>query len=166
MKETFSRTESWFRLKLRRWLRQNPRTLRTLRRFRCFSTDNEAMSRGLAVGLFFGLTPTVGFQTSLVLPSCLLLRGNFPVAFAATWVSNPLTMGPLYVAFNWLGEKMIGSSVLSPATTEAYPLLSVFAGETAQMLVGCLPIALSAAVLGYLAGQTLGRSLLKSTPTK
>lgn len=149
MKSTVMRLDVLFRRKLRQWLRQNPRALRILRRYRCFSTDREALGRGLAVGLFFGLTPTVGFQTALVLPSCLLFRGNFPVAFAATWVSNPVTMGPLYVAFNWLGEHLVGSSILSEQTSEAFPWLSLFAGEGAQTVVGCLPFAIPAALMGY-----------------
>lgn len=158
MKAMIKRFDLWFRQRFRQWLRQNPRTLRVLRRFRCFSADKESMSRGLAVGLFFGLTPTVGFQTPLVLFSCLLLGANFPAAFAATWINNPLTMAPLYMAFNWLGEKLIGSPVLFPDTVEAFPLFSVFAGESAQMLVGCLPLALPAAMFGYTLARWFNRN--------
>lgn len=161
------RIEEWYLRRLRAWLRRNPRSLRLLRRFRCFGLDGESLARGLAVGLFFGLTPTVGFQTSLVLPSCLLLRANFPVAFAATWVSNPLTIGPLYFAFGWLGRRVFDASILSSSTAEAYPWLDVITEGTLQMSIGCLFIATPAAILGYWVSKSLGRKVVlhKSDPS-
>ncbi|MCA1773964.1 MAG: DUF2062 domain-containing protein [Halomonas sp.] len=135
--------------KMRRWLRENPRSLSRLRQFRCFSMDPEAVSRGFAIGLFFGLTPTVGFQTFMVLPSCLILRGNFALAFMATWVSNPLTIVPLYWAFSQLGGLFISGSVLSPATAAAWPALQFVTAGTLKMLVGSVFIAGPLSILAY-----------------
>lgn len=160
MKQRFKQFQAWCRQKLKRWLRRNPTSLRLLRRFRCFHTDPEALRRGLAVGVFFGLTPTVGFQTPMVVAACLLLRGNFPLAFAATWISNPITMAPLYLALNAVGEVLIGNTVLSENTTTGYPLFSLFAGESLQMIVGTLVIATPTACLVYL----LARHWQPATP--
>jgi len=65
---------------------------------------SEAIARGIAIGLFIGLTPTVGFQTALMITVCVLLAGNFPVAFATSFISNPFTVAPLYWGFHELGE--------------------------------------------------------------
>lgn len=156
MKNSVKRAQTWYRNKLRKCLRQNPKALKLLRRFRCFDSDKKPLARGLAVGLFFGLTPTIGFQTPLVLPSCLLLRANFPIAFMATWVSNPLTAAPLYFAFHWVGESMIGQTVMSESTTATHPWLSLFADESLQMAIGSLAFALPAAGAGYLLIMCLG----------
>ena len=144
------RIRAAYRQKFKQWLRRNPRSLKLLRRFRCFHTDSESLCRGFAVGVFFGLTPTVGFQTPLVVSTCILLRANFPLAFAATWISNPVTMVPLYLILNVTGEALIGDSILPESTATGYPLLSLFAGESLQMIVGTLVIATPAAVLAYL----------------
>ncbi|WP_422822297.1 DUF2062 domain-containing protein [Vreelandella andesensis] len=101
-----------------------------MRQFRCFSGDPESVSRGFAIGIFYGLTPTVGVQTLLVLTSCLILRGNFPMAFTATWVSNPLTLVPLYWMFENIGSLFISGSILSPDTAVAWPILQLITSGT------------------------------------
>ena len=136
---------------MRSWLRNNPKHLLALRKFRCFSGDPEAVGRGVAIGLFFGLTPTVGFQTMMALPTCMLLRGNFPFAFMATWVTNPLTIPPAYYLFNLVGGSLYSKSLFSDATAANYPWLDVMTSETLQFVLGSLVIATPVAVLGYLA---------------
>ena len=66
----------------------------------------------LALGLFVGCLPLYGMQAWICLAVALLLRLDFLVAFAATWVNNPLT-GPLLVALEveigallWTGRWM------------------------------------------------------------
>lgn len=154
----FERMQVRLRRPLRHWLQNNPRARKVLRQFRCFDTDTDAISRGAAIGLFFGLTPTVGFQTLLLLPSCSAVRGNFPLAFAATWVNNPVTIGPLYLAFNWLGEQFVRPNLLSASTTDAYPWLGTITDETIQMIVGSLFIATPTAILGFFIIRTLIKS--------
>lgn len=74
-----------------------------------FKGGSEAVARGIAIGLFIGLTPTFGFQTALMITACILLAGNFPVAFASSFVSNPITVAPLYWGFHELGEAMLSA---------------------------------------------------------
>ena len=63
------------------------------------------VSLGVAVGVFLGLTPTVGIQMYLVAIIWsvyrLIFKKNFylPVGVAMVWISNPLTMVPLYYLF-------------------------------------------------------------------
>ncbi len=69
---------------------------------------------GASVGAFLGLTPTVGIQMYSVLMLWLLfryvfwIRFNMVIGMAMVWVSNPLTMVPLYYAFlvtgHWMQE--------------------------------------------------------------
>lgn len=60
---------------------------------------------GAAVGMFFGMTPTVGVQMGLVFGSWLVfkyilrLRFDLVIGTAMVWISNPVTMGPLYYGF-------------------------------------------------------------------
>lgn len=63
------------------------------------------VSLGVAVGVFLGLTPTVGVQMYLVAIIWSIYRYlfrrhfNLPVGVAVVWISNPLTMVPLYYLF-------------------------------------------------------------------
>lgn len=58
------------------------------------------LAMGFAVGLFVALTPTVGIQMILGASIAHLLRANRALPVALAWISNPLTMGPLYY-FNY-----------------------------------------------------------------
>ena len=63
------------------------------------------VSLGVAVGVFLGLTPTVGVQMYLVALVWSIYRYIFgrhfslPVGVAMVWISNPFTMVPLYYLF-------------------------------------------------------------------
>ena len=70
------------------------------------STDPVSeVSLGVAVGVFFGLTPTVGVQMYLVAMVWTIYKYifkkhfNLPVGVAMVWISNPITMVPLYYVF-------------------------------------------------------------------
>lgn len=128
------------------WLQGHPRTRLALEATGCLRKGPEAVARGIFIGLFVGLTPTVGGQTLLMILGCVLLRGNFPSAFAVSWVSNPLTMAPLYWGFHGLGEAMFAS--LPFFNSDAWYLRGIgqeilFAGA------GSLLIALPVALAGY-----------------
>ena len=67
-------------------------------------------ARGLAIGVFCGCFPLFGFQTILGILLVSVFRGNYLLAVAGTWISNPLTYLPLYW-FNYLvGCALLGDS--------------------------------------------------------
>ena len=63
------------------------------------------VSLGVAVGIFTGFTPTVGVQMYIVAIIWTIYRYffgkhfNLPVGVAMVWISNPLTMVPMYYLF-------------------------------------------------------------------
>ena len=59
-----------------------------------------SIAMGVAVGLFIGLTPTVGVQMLLVLAVSMVIRCNRTVGCAMVWVSNIATMVPIFF-FNY-----------------------------------------------------------------
>lgn len=129
------------------WLERHPLVATVLHRTGCLHPDRHTLARGVAVGTFVGLSPTVGFQTGLTLLGCLVLRGNFPVAFLVTWISNPITMAPLYLAFNQLGKAAFGD-VIGPELRVGEPIGSV--AEIAYLFLGSLLMAGPIAVASYL----------------
>lgn len=85
--------------------------LRTIRyyylRFIRLKGNPGVLARGIAVGTFIGITPTIPFHVILALTFSLLFRGSKVAAILATFiVSNPLTFLPQYYLSwqigNWL----------------------------------------------------------------
>ncbi len=118
---------------------------------------------GVALGLFIAFTPTVGIQMPIAFATATVFGVNQPLAIAMVWLTNPVTVPPVYyfeyrVGAAMLGEDAIGSKddfwrewerisaerpgyldrVLHLAKDIGYPLF-----------LGSLPVALVLAVLGY-----------------
>jgi uncharacterized protein (DUF2062 family) len=51
---------------------------------------------GLAIGIFVTWTPTIGLQMLLTIALSWLLRANKAVGVPFVWISNPLTVPPIY----------------------------------------------------------------------
>lgn len=136
------------------WLERHPVVAALLDRAGCLHPDRRTLARGVAVGVFVGLSPTVGFQTLLMLIGCIALRANFPIAFLVSWVSNPLTMAPLYLGFNRLGEAVFHGATGEPAMEGATNGWI----EIGYLLFGSLVIALPLAIVSYLLVLTVWRA--------
>ncbi|HKL77088.1 MAG TPA: DUF2062 domain-containing protein [Gammaproteobacteria bacterium] len=116
-----------------------------------WSLHRRALAAGLAMGLFVGLTPTVGFQTPLILVGALLFRANFPAAFLALWVSNPITTPLLYWGFNRLGAAVFGDLFPVESFAELAPFMQMAIQQSTYLWAGSLLLAVPGAVLGYAA---------------
>jgi uncharacterized protein (DUF2062 family) len=63
---------------------------------------------GLAIGTFVALTPTFGAQMVLIVLLAWACRANKIVGVPVAWITNPVTMGPIYY-FNYrIGELILG----------------------------------------------------------
>jgi glycerate kinase len=73
-----------------------------------WSFRTKEISSALFWGVWISMLPIVGVQMIVVFLVSLLVRANLPLIVALQWISNPLTMGPIYFA-----DYRIGLSVLS-----------------------------------------------------
>lgn len=62
---------------------------------------------GAALGMFVAFTPTIGFQTIIVLALASMLRANKLVGLPLVWISNPLTIPPIFYAAYSLGRVIL-----------------------------------------------------------
>ncbi len=67
----------------------------------------EAIALGASVGMFLGMTPTVGLQMIIMLIVGTVIRANRIAGVAMVYISNPLTVVPIY----WL-DYLVGSTLL------------------------------------------------------
>ena len=71
-------------------------------RFIRLKGDPATIARGVAIGTFIGVTPTIPFHTIALLITVPLCRANLVAAFLASMAAcNPLTYLPQYY-FSWL----------------------------------------------------------------
>lgn len=116
--------------------------------------DTRALSGGLALGLFIAFTPTIPLQMLLAACGAFVFRVNIGVALAACWVTNPLTMGPIYVGAWRLGRYVLEEvaviedlfDLFSPES-QVVPIVR----QSAYLWTGSLILATGAALAGYLA---------------
>jgi len=134
----------------------------------------EVKALGVAVGLFWAMTPLVGIQMWLVFMTWVFFRHILRIDFslvlgiAYTWVTNVFTMFPVYYVFYITGQIMRGKWEHISGYTG---LVSVFRRVFMQdldfwqkwglifkvllkdwgvsMAVGCLPWAVIFSIIGY-----------------
>lgn len=71
----------------------------------------DAIALGVCIGLFAGLSPLYGLQIIVAFLLALLLRGSKIAAILSVWVTNPLTMVPVYSFTYWVGSCLLSSPV-------------------------------------------------------
>ena len=71
------------------------------------------LALGLGLGIFVTFTPTIGFQMMIVLALCWIFKANKTVGVPLVWISNPLTLGPIYLPSYWFGSRLLGTSMVN-----------------------------------------------------
>lgn len=111
---------------------------------RLWRLSRRSVSRAFAVGLFCAWIPVPG-QMALSAVGAYNLRANLPIAVGLVWITNPVTMPPLfYFAY------LVGLNILNlPAST--FSLETILSGDLlAPFLIGCLTLGVLCSVSGYL----------------
>lgn len=93
----------------------SPRAL--LRRILMSNDPPHAIALGTAIGMFFGMTPTVGLQLVLVMITATLTRRIFyfnrAAALITVYISNPITIVPIYYFLFLAGTLIIPGEITS-----------------------------------------------------
>jgi uncharacterized protein (DUF2062 family) len=111
---------------------------------------NRRSARGaFAVGLFFAFIP-VPFQMVLAAATAIVFRVNLPISATLVWLTNPLTMPPIFY-----GSYLVGTLVLNqPEQHFAFELNWAWFEQSIEtigpaFLVGSLVCASIASIIGY-----------------
>ena len=96
---------------LRWW--NSPRAL--LRRILMSNDSPHAIALGTAIGMLIGMTPTVGLQLVMVTITAALTRKLFyfnrAAAFITVYISNPVTVVPIYYFLFRVGKLLVPGEV-------------------------------------------------------
>ena len=115
----------------------------------------KVLAKGFAVGVFAGCFPLFGLQSLIGLFLATVVRGSKVAAYAATWISNPLTYVPLYI-FNYkIGKLLLGTedTTLPPLDLESFTAFKELGSTFAiALLTGSFVVGMSLAVITYFYG--------------
>jgi len=144
---------------IKRWLpdHQKFREHQHLKRFGARLQDpnlwhlsRRSVPGAVSIGLFVAFIP-VPFQMVIAAALAIAARVNLPISVALVWVSNPVTMPPLFYFAYRLGARLLGEPV---HRVHIEPSMSWLIGELqliwAPLLVGCLVCGIVAAGVGNL----------------
>ena len=110
--------------------------------------SRNSVAGAASVGLFMAWVP-VPFQMVLAAGAAILVRCNLPVSVATVWVSNPVTMAPLFFAAHELGTWMLDRPPGDFRIELSLRWLFEELGKVWEpLLLGCFVLGLASAVLG------------------
>jgi len=101
-----------------------PRWLRPLLTLR--ATPHH-IALGASVGVFVAFTPTMGVQMLLAAAIATLLRTSRPAAMIPVWITNPITLVPIYAFTWWVGALLWPSRAAAATTLDGSTPLAIFA---------------------------------------
>ncbi|PNU19899.1 DUF2062 domain-containing protein [Geothermobacter hydrogeniphilus] len=96
----------------RRWGFVRLLKLLLIRFVRLQGTPNE-ISRGVALGIAIGMTPTFGFQMVIAAFWAWVLKESKVAAILGVWITNPLTAPFIYALEYETGRTMLGMDYVS-----------------------------------------------------
>lgn len=126
----------------------------TLFKKELWSFGREPVARGLGLGLFVAVTPTMGFQWVVAALLVLVFPANLPIALAACLVTNPLTTPAFlyaeYIIGSWLLERG-GFGPVKPfdIALSVTNLSQILSDVGLSIVIGSLPLGAVMGVSGY-----------------
>lgn len=109
----------------------------------------ENIARGMAAGIFVGMTPTIPFHTILAIALALILRGSKRASAVGAWLGTPIVPF-LYLASYKVGTFFFGN--LGPIDVKAMSIseiLSLGMDVTCAMLIGGIIVGILPGVTTY-----------------
>ena len=112
----------------------------------------EEVARGMALGVFIGMTPTMGIQMPIALFVAMLLKENKIAAMLGVWISNPATAIPIYTFNFHLGKYILGTpSLTMPDFSSMQEMMKLGHDFLLPLLLGCFVSGVVSAAIAYVA---------------
>ncbi len=124
--------------------------------------NRRSVAMAFAVGLFVAWIPTPG-QMVIAAIVALFVGANLPISVALVWITNPLTMPPMFYFAYIVGLFSLGQE--KPDADMTFDVESVLAslGDIGgPFLLGCLILGTLSAFIGYFGMRFLWRLIIIS----
>ncbi|MBV2120734.1 MAG: DUF2062 domain-containing protein [Candidatus Thiodiazotropha taylori] len=111
--------------------------------------NRHSVSGAFAVGLFMAFIP-VPFQMVLAAAAAIFFRVNLPLSVALVWITNPITIPPMFYFAYQVGIFITGETAsLEPFQFTLEWLQSVGSEILIPLILGSLVCATVSSILGY-----------------
>ncbi len=111
--------------------------------------NRRSVAGAFGAGLFMAFVP-VPFQMVLAAAAAIVLRVNLPLSVSLVWITNPLTMPPIFFGTYKLGAWLMGMRPQHFRFELSFHWLASELGSIWQpFLLGCFVCASLSALLGY-----------------
>jgi len=122
-----------------------------------FHLNRHSVSVAFFVGIFIAFFPIPG-QMPIAALAALLFRCNLPLSVALVWISNPLTIPPIFYATYKLGTWILGTPPMDFAIELSWSWVTQeFVNLWQPLLVGSLICGVVFGCLGYVSMQAFWR---------
>jgi uncharacterized protein (DUF2062 family) len=133
----------------RRWSFIRSFKLQFLRFARLNGTPDD-IAKGMALGIFIGMTPTLGFQMAIAIFLAWLLRENKIAAAAGVWITNPVTAPFIYALEYETGRVLLQMPRFHLPTELSYATLRQLGWDVVLPLCfGSLLYAIASGAIAY-----------------
>lgn len=122
-----------------------------------FHLNRRSVTGAFFVGLFLAFVP-LPIQMLLAAGFAILLRINMPITIGLVWITNPLTMGPIFYFCYKVGTWILRTPLQNIAFELSWTWLQTELIAIWQpFLLGCLVVGLAAATMGAVTIRLLWR---------
>nr|VFK22096.1 MAG: hypothetical protein BECKMB1821G_GA0114241_100142 [Candidatus Kentron sp. MB]VFK27705.1 MAG: hypothetical protein BECKMB1821I_GA0114274_100444 [Candidatus Kentron sp. MB]VFK74396.1 MAG: hypothetical protein BECKMB1821H_GA0114242_100444 [Candidatus Kentron sp. MB] len=117
--------------------------------------EQNSVAQGVSVGIFFAFIP-VPFQMFLAAAAAIVIGCNLPIAITFVWISNPITMPPIFYAAYKVGAVLLNQA---PKAMEFQWTIEWMFAKLADiwqpLLLGSVVLGLASAAMGNIAIRVL-----------
>jgi len=125
-----------------------------------FAASRKMIARGVLLGIFIAFIP-MPMQMAATLLFTPFFRFNVPIAVAMCWITNPLTMPPIYYI-----EYLTGSFLLGIEPEPVQMTLEWFSSNISKIFIPLYTGALFYSIVGSVSGYYLVNWLWKKSVKK
>ena len=112
--------------------------------------NRRSCSMAVALGIFCAFIP-VPFQMLIAAVGAILLRANILVAVPLVWISNPITMGPMYFVCYLIGVEILDIELTGFHFEPSFNwLFNGLAAIWQPFLLGCLVVGVISSLASFL----------------
>lgn len=122
-----------------------------------FHLTRRSAAGAAAVGLFLAFMPVPG-QMVLAALAAILFRINLPLSVVFVWISNPITIPPMFFLAYKTGSFLLNEPARNIQFELSFGWLSEIFSEIWQpLLLGCFSLGTLSAIVGYISIRLLWR---------
>jgi uncharacterized protein (DUF2062 family) len=124
--------------------------------FKTLQGDPNYIAKGIAIGVFVGITPTIPLHTIIALALSFVFKSSKPAAAIGVWSGNPITVPFFYFGSYKIGMLLIGKSdVLDKSYFTIQGLLHHGIKTTVAMIFGGMILGIIPAIASYFISRSI-----------